>query len=160
MQIELINFIDMSLDEKKMVLEWRNHKEIRKYMYNQDIITLESHLKYIELLKTSKDKRYFLVKRDNEYIGTIDFTNIDLDKKETYLGLYSKPNLKGVGNILMSSIIDYAFNSLEVVVLKLEVLNSNRKAINLYKRFNFIEFNQRVVNEKNMICMELKNEDR
>ncbi len=159
MKIELINFIDMSLDEKKMVLEWRNHTDIRKYMYNREIISWENHLKYIEYLDGLRSKRYFLVKKDSEYIGTIDFTGIDLDKKETYLGLYAKPNLKGVGDILMSSIIDYAFNSLKIDILKLEVLESNKRAINLYKRFDFKEFDRKIVNGKEMICMEIRSED-
>ncbi len=157
---KLINFIDLSLDEKKMILNWRNHKDIRKFMYNREIISLDSHLNYINSLKSSKDKRYLLVKQLDEYIGTIDFTEIDLDKQEGYLGLYAKPNLKGVGDILMKSIIDYAFNILEFNTLKLEVLKSNIRAINLYRRFNFREFDRRVVNGKEMICMELKDEDR
>jgi len=153
---KLINFIDLSLEEKKMVLEWRNHSSIRKFMRNKEIIPLENHLKYIEFLKNSKDKKYFLVKELNEYVGTIDFTEIDLDKKETHLGLYAKPNLRGVGDILMNSIIDYAFNSLGTKVLKLEVLKDNIKAIKLYKRFGFS-----IVGEDNVyIFMELKYENR
>jgi len=153
---KLINFIDLSLEEKKMVLEWRNHSSIRKFMRNKEIIPLENHLKYVESLKHSKDKKYFLVKELNEYIGTIDFTEIDLNKKETHLGLYARPNLRGVGDILMNSIIDYAFNSLEIKVLKLEVLKDNTKAIKLYKRFGFS-----MVEEDNVyIFMELKYKNR
>jgi UDP-4-amino-4,6-dideoxy-N-acetyl-beta-L-altrosamine N-acetyltransferase len=158
--VELINFIDMSLEEKKMVLKWRNHKEIRKFMYNRDIIPLNSHLKYIESLKESKTKIYFLVKKENNYIGTIDFTDINLKQKECYLGLYAKPYLKGVGNILMETIIDYAFNTLNIQKLKLEVQSENQRAIKLYKRFQFKEFNRKVVNNKEMICMELDRENR
>ena len=158
MSIELTNFIDMSLKEKKMVLEWRNHEKIRKWMYNQDIISLESHLNYIEHLKNSKSKRYFLIKKDNNYIGTIDFTDIDLEKRECYLGLYAKPHIKGVGDILMETIIEYAFGALEINLLRLEVLESNRRAIDLYKRFDFKEFNREVVNGNRMIYMELRDE--
>ncbi len=67
MRLELINFVDMSLDEKKMVLEWRNHPNIRKYMYNRYTISLEEHLNYIESLKNAKDKRYFLVREMKLY---------------------------------------------------------------------------------------------
>jgi UDP-4-amino-4,6-dideoxy-N-acetyl-beta-L-altrosamine N-acetyltransferase len=152
MTIELINFIDLSLEEKKMVLEWRNHNSIRRYMYNQEIISLENHLKYIESLKKSRDKRYFLVKREDSYLGVIDFTNIKKDS--CHFGLYSKPNLKGVGDTLLQTIIDYAFNNLKTQTLKLEVLESNIRAIKLYKRFKFKE-----IDIKNgYICMELKNE--
>ena len=67
-EIKLINFIDLIYDEKKMVLEWRNNQNIKKWMYTQDDINLESHLNFIDSLKNSKDKLYFLVKKDNIYI--------------------------------------------------------------------------------------------
>ena len=153
MSIKLVNFIDLNDMEKEMVLEWRNHKDIRKYMYNQETILLENHLKYIKLLKISKDKRYFLVKRDFDCIGVIYFTEIKKDS--CYFGLYSKPNLKGVGDTLLKTIIDYAFNNLKIKTLKLEVLESNIRAIKLYKRFGFIEKDRR----DNIVIMELKREN-
>jgi len=150
--IELINFTELSLEDKKMILEWRNHKDIRKYMYNQHIIPLKEHLDYIESLKNSKDKIYFLVKRNGDNIGVIDFTEIKKDS--CYFGLYSKPDLKGVGDTLLKTIIDYAFNNLKIQTLKLEVLESNIRAIKLYKRFKFKE-----IDIKNgYIYMELKDE--
>jgi len=76
--INLINFTDLTLDEKKMVLSWRNHPDIKQWMYNTNGITIENHLSFIETLKNSKDKQYFIVKKDNEYIGVIDFTNINM----------------------------------------------------------------------------------
>jgi ribosomal protein S18 acetylase RimI-like enzyme len=58
----------------------------------------------------------------------------------------------------METIIEYAFGALEINLLKLEVLESNRRAINLYKRFNFKEFNREVVDGNRMIYMELRDE--
>jgi UDP-4-amino-4,6-dideoxy-N-acetyl-beta-L-altrosamine N-acetyltransferase len=144
----------MSLDEKKMVLEWRNHPNIRKYMYNRYTISLEEHLNYIESLKNAKDKRYFLVKGDENYIGVIDFTELDLDRGETHFGIYAKPNLKGVGNILMQTILDYAFNQMGIRTIKLEVLRTNVRAISLYRKFNFKTISQK----GDFIHMELRDE--
>jgi len=44
--IQLLNFIDLELKEKEMILEWRNHPDIRKWMYNQDEIKFEEHLSF------------------------------------------------------------------------------------------------------------------
>ena len=78
--IQLLNFIDLKLEEKEMILKWRNHPDIRKWMYNQDEIKFEEHLSFIDSLKSRKDKLYFLVKKEDEFIGVIDF--FGLDKKE------------------------------------------------------------------------------
>lgn len=152
----LINFTDLTLEEKKRVLHWRNDESIRKWMYNKSLITLEDHLHYIDSLKGRSDRVYFLVRDGYKEIGVIDLTSIDPEKASAEIGLYARPGLKGVGDILMKSIIEYGFNVLKLKVLYSNVYTDNMKAINLYKKFAFIE-NMR---DEKLITMELKNEDR
>lgn len=158
LKVELVNFTDLLQDEKKMVLEWRNNQNIRKWMFNQDEIKLEDHLKYIDSLKTKDDRVYFLVKQNKQPMGVIDFTDITAHSAD--IGIYSNPDLRGVGSLLMNLIIEYAFNVLKIKSLISEVYEENRSAIKLYNRFNFKEIKTIVVNNKKIICMELKDEDR
>jgi UDP-4-amino-4,6-dideoxy-N-acetyl-beta-L-altrosamine N-acetyltransferase len=154
--IELVNFLDLSYDEKIMVLEWRNHPNIRKWMFTQDLIALDNHLNYIDSLSSKKDREYFLVKQHNQAVGVIDFTNIDKKRLTVEFGLYVKPNLKGIGSLLMQEIVDYAFNTLKMQTLISEVFEENSLAIKLYKKFNF----RSIIKKENIIVMELKNENR
>jgi len=158
--INLVNFINLTLDEKKMIISWRNHPSIKQWMYHDNDIMLENHLAFIESLKKSTDKLYFVVKQDSEYIGVIDFT--ELNNPEIYFGLYANPTVKiaGVGRILEKICIDYAFNILKINTLKLEVFTDNIQVRNLHKKFNFKETGTKTINNKKVICMELKNEDR
>jgi len=153
---KLISFIDMSLSDKKMILAWRNDDSIRKWMFTNEIISLDNHLRFIDTLVSKKDRLYFLVQQNNQSIGVIDFTNINYEIKQAEFGVYAKPGLKGVGEILMKSIIDYAFNTLKINILVSEAFENNIAAINLYKKFKFIETCRR----DNTIVMELKNENR
>ena len=157
--IQLLNFIDLELEEKEMILKWRNHPEIRKWMYNQDEIKLEEHLGFIESLKSRKNKLYFLVKKEDEFIGVIDFTQL-VDKESVHMGIYSNPNIKGNGKILLNKIIDYSFNNLKVERIFSEGLMENEKAYILYKSFNFKDIFEKTINNKKVICMELENENR
>ena len=157
--IKLLNFIDLKLEEKEMILKWRNHPDIRKWMYNQDEIKLEEHLNFIESLKSRKDKLYFLVKKEEEFIGVIDFTQL-VEKKSVHMGIYSNPNINGNGKILLNKIIDYSFNNLKVKRVFSEVFAENDKAYNLYKKFNFKAISEKIVNNKKVICMKLENENR
>jgi len=152
--IKLINFTELSHNEKLMVLEWRNHPRIRAWMFTKEPISLENHLNYIDSLSLIKDRIYFLVKEDSKPVGVIDFTNIKDEKAE--IGLYAKPELKGMGSRLMQEIISYAFNVLKIKTLVSEVFEANTSAIKLYKKFTFKEIGKR----GNIIVMELKNEDR
>ena len=157
--IELLNFIDLNIEEKEMILKWRNNPKIRMWMYNQDEIKLEEHLTFIESLKSKKDKSYFLVKKEDKFIGVIDFTQL-VEKKSVHMGIYSNPNLKGNGKILLNKIIDYSFNNLKVERIFSEGLMENEKAYILYKSFNFKDIFEKTINNKKVICMELENENR
>jgi len=156
--IDLIHFIDLTMLEKKMVLSWRNHSSIKQWMYNSSDIALDEHLAFIESLKESTDKFYFLVKQGNNYIGVIDFTNIN--NRSSKFGLYANIELKGMGNILLGVICEYAFKILKLNKLTAEVFDYNEKAINLYKRFNFTKVDTKILNNQKIICMKLSNEDR
>lgn len=156
--IKLINFIDLTKKKKEMILTWRNHPSIKKWMYDSDDITLQNHMLFIEHLKDSSDKLYFLIQKDGEYIGVVDFTNIN--EQSCDFGLYSNPKLKGIGDVLLDSICKYAFENLNINKLYAEVFTKNEKAIHLYDKFNFKEIEKKLINNKEVICMELKNENR
>jgi UDP-4-amino-4,6-dideoxy-N-acetyl-beta-L-altrosamine N-acetyltransferase len=156
--IVLINFTDLSFNEKIMVLEWRNHPQTRKWMYTQDEISLENHMNFIESLKTREDKLYFVMKKEDEYLGVIDFYNFENNLCE--FGLYSNPNTSSVGKIMMNKIVNYAFDTLNSNLLIAEVFSDNIKAIKLYDRFNFQETKRKIISDKEIICMELQNENR
>lgn len=156
--IELLNFADLCLDDKKMVLKWRNHPSIKKWMFTQDEIGLTDHLSFIDSLKKRIDKVYFLVKKGSFPIGVIDFTGID--KKSAEFGIYANPDVKGVGHLLMRALLDYAFNVLKVGTLKAKVFKENIPAIKLYKECGFTETNTKDTDNDNLMHMELKNENR
>lgn len=158
--IKLINFTDLNDDEKYMVLSWRNHPTVKKWMHNSDDISLEEHLNFIKKLKNSKNKFYFLVQENGTYIGVIDFINISSDFCE--FGLYANIALKGKGkgNLLIDLVIKYAFNNLHVSKLIAEVYIENERAISLYKRNNFLETHKKLIDKREVLCMELNYENR
>ncbi|OCL85251.1 MULTISPECIES: UDP-4-amino-4,6-dideoxy-N-acetyl-beta-L-altrosamine N-acetyltransferase [Arcobacteraceae] len=155
-EIKLINFTDLSNDEKKIILEWRNNPNIKKWMYTQDDIILENHLNFIDSLKNSKEKLYFLVKKEDENIGVIYFTQIK-QNESLHMGVYTNPNLKGYGKILLETIINFSFEILKVVKIYSEVYFENEKAYLLYKSYGFKEYAEKIVNNKKVICMDLNN---
>ena len=157
-EIKLINFTDLSNDEKKIILEWRNNPNIKKWMYTQSDITLESHLNFIDSLNNSKDKLYFLVKKEDENIGVIYFTQIE-PNESLHIGIYSNPHLKGYGKILLETIIYFSFEILKVEKIFSEVYFENERAFSLYKIYGFKEYSYKIVNDKKLICMELNNID-
>ncbi|MDD3325359.1 MAG: UDP-4-amino-4,6-dideoxy-N-acetyl-beta-L-altrosamine N-acetyltransferase [Sulfurospirillaceae bacterium] len=160
MNTHLCDFTTLTESQKVMILKWRNHEDVRAYMYNEKEIGKEEHFNFIESLKKREDRRYFLVQKEDENIGVVDFN--DISKHSATLGLYSNPNLtqKGIGSILLQTIVDYAFYVLKVQTLQAEVFATNEKAKALYEKFGFHVTGQKSVKGKEVICMELRDENR
>ena len=108
--LELINFTSLSDEQKLMVLNWRNDERIAKFMKNKSV-GKEEHFAFLERLKSIKDKIYFLVKDESEFIGVISF--VDITKESCDFGVYKNPELKA------------------------KAYNNNEKALVLYKNFGF-----------------------
>jgi RimJ/RimL family protein N-acetyltransferase len=68
--------------------------------------------------------------------------------------------LRGVGEQLIKTLIEYGFDSLNLNKLVCEVYADNLQAINLYKRVKFQEIDRKITNNQEVICMELNNENR
>lgn len=135
-----------------MVYNWRNNPKIAKYMINKSIAWSE-HIGFIDALRNAKDKRYFLVYKDNLAIGVISFINIS--KSSCEFGLYASPDLRGVGDVLMGEIVDYAFNELCVDEILARAFMDNLRAITLYKKFEF----KIIKKEKDMVYFSRKKDN-
>ena len=138
---KLVNFINLSKNEIEIVRKWRNNRKVRKWMYNDHIISPLEHAKFIFSLKNSKNKFYWLVKKNNNsLIGVLYLTDVNWKHKRSFFGLYANPDdirIPNKGKILVSLAIEIVFNILDFHTLKLEVLEENIKAISLYKKFGF-----------------------
>ena len=154
-EVEMHDYINLNLDEQILVFNMRNHPEIKKWMYNQDDILEDAHLRFIQNLKNDSERRYFLVKQHQNIIGSINFSQINLYNSVTF-GLYTNPfeQLKGAGRILEAVAVYYAFRELGVSKLNLEVFSDNERAINFYKKCGFKLIKTRQMNNKDILCME------
>jgi UDP-4-amino-4,6-dideoxy-N-acetyl-beta-L-altrosamine N-acetyltransferase len=155
--IKLINFVDLTDVEKISVLRWRNHDAIRQWMYRPELISLDEHLNFIASLRQREDKQYFLVRAQDDYLGVIDFVNIDFQQGTCDFGLYANPEIKipHIGRQLIFVAIAYAFNALKLHTLHLEVFSNNLRAIKLYQRFNFSVLEHKKLDGKNILRLSL-----
>jgi UDP-4-amino-4,6-dideoxy-N-acetyl-beta-L-altrosamine N-acetyltransferase len=154
-EVELCNYVNLNIDEKILVLNMRNHPQIKKWMSNQDDIPETSHFNFIKNLENIVDQRYFLVKQHKSIVGSINFSKVDLSSSVEF-GIYTNPfaQLKGAGSMLEAVASYYAFIELGVNKIKLEVFSNNERAIGFYKKCGFELINTKKVNHKDIFCME------
>lgn len=147
--IHLKDFVYLNNEEIILVWKWRNDKVTHFFMKTRNF-SLKEHKEFIKNLQKDTNKKYFLVFKDDEAIGVIDFIRITLNSCE--FGLYAKPYLKGVGQILMDEIKKYALEILRIKNLKACVFKQNQRALNLYLKNNFYIYDE----DEEMFYLELR----
>ncbi len=138
----LINFINLSDSEREIVRLWRNNEIIMKWMYQDHLISFEEHSNFINKLRADNNNFYWMIKKNTgDYIGVISLNRIDLRNKNAYFGIYSNPEskLSGGGGLLIECLKKLAFDIINLHTLKLEVIESNKRAIDFYEKSGFIE---------------------
>lgn len=109
-----VNFVTLSDEELLMVLQWRNHPDIRKCMNNTEPIPEESHLDYCHNLKNREDVMYWLIKKGDKPVGVLNIIDIDYENGTCEPGFYLVPEVMGRGEsiFVLSNYKDFLLNGL------------------------------------------------
>lgn len=136
----------LKLSDWEKTIEWRNDFENKKLaMMHPYPVTEFLELEwYEELLKNKSNKVvYFAITDINDCpLGYIFLNNINYIHRNCHLGIIvgsSATRSKGIGYEAISLISDYAFNTLNMIKITVEVICNNDKAIQLYKRLGFVQ---------------------
>lgn len=131
------NFVELNEKEICLVWRWRNDPIIRQWMYDKEEILFENHLKFIDSLKNSATKKYWIVLRNEVPIGVSSIVNIENEAGEW--GYYIGPEFHE-----KNFIIEFYYYSLQMAFeeLKFEklcgyALVENKAANSLNDLFGF-----------------------
>lgn len=113
------NFTQLTDEEKKLVWEWRNHPDIRKWMVTQDIIPFENHLAFISSLSHRTDKYYWLAIHKGTPVGVLSIADCNDVLTEGTPGYYINPACTVIGIGLE---LQYAFKYFFLYILGFERL--------------------------------------
>ncbi len=139
--IKFINYIDLNDDELQLILTWRNHPDVRKWMYNTDEITLTEHIEFCKKLKLTNNKGYWLVQMGNESIGTVNINPFYPEKNEGEWGFFLNPKHFKSDAVLMLFYysIELFFSELKLDQLRGYVLKTNISSLILNDFFGMVE---------------------
>lgn len=139
--IEAINCVlrPMLESDLEQVLEWRNHPDIRRYMYTQHEITLAEHTNWYQKANNDSDHHLLVFELNNVATG---FVNIN---KSAYgnvadWGFYVAPDSeKGTGRKLGTTALNYAFESLDLHKVCGQALAYNTPSVKFHTSLGFIQ---------------------
>ena len=104
-------------------------------------MTVEQEEAFLEKVNKTPYSRMFVVKDDHQIIGNCYIHANPRDrikhKAEIAISVLKAYWGKGVGYLLMKSLLDYANQTSFIETLYLEVISENERAIKLYEKFGF-----------------------
>jgi len=130
--IRLMNASDLS-----MVLEWRNHEDVRKYMFTQHEISMEEHAKWFDRASQDKSKCNLIFEYMSELVGFVSFNFRDSSLSADW-GFYMAPSSKkGTGTLLGASALNYAFTDLGLDRVYGQAISYNERSIEFHLKLGF-----------------------
>lgn len=127
----------MTENDLECVLSWRNHSDVRRYMYNQHIISLEEHTRWFERASVDQNKHLLIYERDQEPLGFLNINESDNTGIADW-GFYVVPGAeKGTGSQLGQMALHYAFIIKKLHKLCGQTLGFNHRSIAFHLKLGF-----------------------
>lgn len=121
----------------ELVLSWRNHPDVRKYMYTQHEITLEEHTAWFKSASCDDSRHLLIFEQKHIPLGFISIKEINKNGVADW-GFYLSPDaLKGTGQFLGRTALNYAFHSASLHKVCGQALGFNERSINFHQKLGF-----------------------
>jgi RimJ/RimL family protein N-acetyltransferase len=92
---QIVNYTDCSVEQQREILALRNDDRVRIWMVNPELISEESHFKFIDRLKNDVNRLYFAIYKKGMLVGTYNLTNEGDGVWER--GIIADPSTQGTG---------------------------------------------------------------
>lgn len=131
-------------------LEYEDALEIRKWGIHEnklfidynlaELSATELHYWYIIKKKSLRKAYYAIYDEEDRMIGYLGIKDINLFKKESYLGIVLDPNFmdRGYGTESIQVLLKYYFYEMKMKKICLEVNEFNSRAIHAYEKMGFL----------------------
>jgi len=138
-------FISLRLIEEsdlETTLSWRNRDDARVWFKTSSQLTLEQHQAWFHRYLNKDDDFLFVVEAGGKLVGQASVYDIHWNEGTAELGRFlAAPEARGKGWIsdACGELMEFCRANLGLSYLYLEVIETNEKAIRVYKRNNFGE---------------------
>jgi len=131
------NFTDLNEYEINLVHKERNDLEVRVKMFDEKIIPIQEHLKFLDKLKNDNKKIFILVKRANLYIGVYSLVKIEDGNAQGGFYLFKEAREKNLIIDFLYQTLTYIFNNFSITNINGYALKDNKAANRINIFFGF-----------------------
>lgn len=127
----------MRSEDLERVLAWRNHPEVRRYMYTQHDISMEEHVRWCENCLRNSSRHPLIFELNGKPAGFVNLTESTKGHIADW-GFYLAPDApRGAGRLLGRAALDYAFAQLELHKVCGQALDFNERSIRFHLAMGF-----------------------
>lgn len=128
----------MRVDDIDQVLAWRNHFDVRRYMYTCHEIERSEHVSWYEKASKEVGKHLLIFEQNSQPAGFVNITLANVSAQRADWGFYLAPEAaKGAGRSLGEAAINHVFKDLGLHKLCGEALAFNEKSRAFHLRLGF-----------------------
>ncbi|AVD86525.1 MULTISPECIES: UDP-4-amino-4,6-dideoxy-N-acetyl-beta-L-altrosamine N-acetyltransferase [Pseudomonas] len=129
----------MRFEDLDIVLTWRNHPEVRRYMYTQHEISMEEHARWFENSQKNQSRHLMIFELDEKPAGFVNLTEATKGHLADW-GFYLAPDApRGTGRLLGETALRYAFCQLGLHKVCGQALSFNERSIRFHLALGFQE---------------------
>lgn len=127
----------MNKGDLERVLSWRNHKDVRRYMYTQHEISFEEHSRWFARASQEPGRHLLLLEIDTIPVGFINIHQIASGGIADW-GFYAAPDApKGTGRALGRAALRYAFEAVGLHKLCGQAFAFNVRSVRVHLNLGF-----------------------
>lgn len=128
--------------DAQRMLSWMHAPETKEIFANNFAsFTLENVMNFIKRAnEDDKNKNFVCVDDNDNYLGTVSLKNINYSAKNAEYAISFCPDAHGTGaaKFATDEILKYAFETLELERVYLNVIRDNMRANKFYKKMGFV----------------------
>ncbi len=139
--LQLIPLAKMNDRQVLSLLEMRNDRRIRQWMYSDHTITTEEHRAWVERMRDDPTEVIFGVATDDGALcGSVAVNHVDMRHRKADWAFYLSDNAPyGCAAAVEFALINFVFDRLDLEKLNCEVIAGNEAVVKLHKKFGFSE---------------------
>lgn len=123
----------------ELVLQWRNHLDVRQYMYTQDMISLAAHQAWFAAAQSDPQRHLLVYESGGKPQGFAGLRVMDKAPIAEW-GFYRAPDAqRGMGMHLCQATLNYSFGELGLHKVQGEVVESNIVSIRFHQKLGFVQ---------------------
>lgn len=127
----------MNEGDLEQVLTWRNHAEVRRFMYTQHDISIEEHARWFARASQDPDRHLLVFEINTTPLGFINIIQIASGGIADW-GFYLAPDApKGTGQALAQAALRYAFEAAGIKKLCGQALAFNERSVRFHLNLGF-----------------------